>query len=179
METTKAQDVIALLKKDHADVKKLFKQFEKSESAKEKNVLATQICEMLTVHARCEEELVYPAARDVLDDEDEELVNEATVEHNTAKDLIGQIEAMNASDEMFDSTVKVLGEYINHHVEEEEGEMFPRLKISDLDLKELGMQVAERKVQLMRGSKSDEDASRGPVRVDNSGSRRAKAQVRH
>src|SRR4029434_7007351 len=123
-----SQDVIALLKKDHADVKRLFKQFEKSESAKEKNALATRICEMLTVHSTCEDEFLYPAARHVFDDVDQELVNEATVEHATARDLIGQIEAMTAGDEMFDATVKVLGEYINHHVEEEEGEIFPRLR---------------------------------------------------
>ena len=179
METKTVQDVITLLKKDHADVKKLFKRFEKSESTKEKNALATEICGMLRVHARVEEEIVYPAARDVFDDEDEELVNEAAVEHGTAKDLIGQIEAMNASDEMFDATVKVLGEYINHHVEEEETEMFPRLKISDLDLKELGMHVARRKEQLMRSEKSDEETSRSPVRIDKIPSQRAKVSAHH
>jgi hemerythrin superfamily protein len=169
-----APDVIALLKKDHADVKKLFKQFEKSESAKEKNALAIQICEMLTVHSICEEEFLYPAARNEFDDMDQDLVNEAAVEHRTAKDLIGQIEVMNADDEMFDATVKVLGEYINHHVEEEEGDIFPRLRSTDLDLKELGQQIAERKEQLIE---LRERMSRGPVHAGRSGTRRAKIQT--
>jgi len=168
------QDVIALLKKDHADVKRLFKQFEKSESAKEKNALAARICEMLTVHSSCEETFLYPAARHVFDDEDNELVNEATVEHATARDLIGQIEEMSAGDEMFDATVKVLGEYINHHVEEEEFEIFPRLRASNLDLIELGEQIAERKEHL---SAMRARMSRGQVRAGTLASGRVKRQI--
>jgi hemerythrin-like domain-containing protein len=171
-----AQDLIALLKKDHADVKKLFKQFEKSESAKEKDALAIRICEMLAVHSACEEEFLYPACRHAFDDADQEFVNEATVEHATAKDLIGQIEAMNAGDEMFAATVKVLGEYINHHVEEEEGEIFPRLRSTDLDLNELGQQIAERKEQLMD---LRERTSREPVRAVRSAARGARFQTGH
>jgi hemerythrin-like domain-containing protein len=157
-----AQDVIALLKKDHADVKRLFKQFERSESAKEKNALAARICEMLTVHSTCEDEFLYPAARHEFDDVDRELVNEASVGHATAKDLIGQLEMMSAGDERFAATMQVLGEYVNHHVEEEEGEIFPRLRTSDLDLKELGQQFTERKEQLTH---LYERQVRGPVRT--------------
>ena len=147
---SKSPDVIALLKKDHQDVKKLFKQFERSDNASEKNTLANEICNMLTVHATCEEELVYPAAREVFDEEDQKLVSEAAIEHATAKDLIAKIEAMTARNKDFEPTVKVLSEYINHHVEEEEGEMFPRLKKSDLDLDDLGQRVSERKNALMQ-----------------------------
>src|SRR5262247_34580 len=107
------QDVIALLKADHAEVKKLFKQFEKTDNAKEKDAIAQQICEALTMHSMCEEELVYPAAREVFDEEDQDIVAEATVEHATATDLISQIEAMDSGDDMFAPTVKVLSEYIN------------------------------------------------------------------
>ena len=81
-----------------------------------------QICEMLTVHATIEEELLYPAARDVLDEAD--LVDEAAVEHASAKDLIAQIQGMQPADELYDAKVTVLGEYIDHHVKEEEKEMF-------------------------------------------------------
>ena len=159
---TKSQDVITLLKKDHQEVKKLFKQFEQSEKSNEKNKLATEICHMLTVHATCEEELVYPAARDAFDEEDQKLVSEAAIEHATAKDLIAKIEAMTSSDDDFEPTVKVLSEYINHHVEEEEGEMFPRMKESDLDLGDLGRRVAERKDELMQSS-SAKDKRRRPA----------------
>ncbi len=166
MAPANTQDLIALLKKDHADVKKLFKQFEQSEDADEKDSIAEEICEMLTVHATCEEEIVYPAAHDAFEGDDVKLVNEATIEHATAKDLIGQIESMDSSDEMFDSTVKVLSEYINHHVEEEEGEMFPKLKKSGLDLDALGEQVARRKDELINQpakKRSTTKAARAPA----------------
>jgi hemerythrin superfamily protein len=144
----RAQDVIAVLMDDHAQVKKLFNEFEGSNSEAKKETLAQQICEMLTVHATCEEEIVYPAAHAAFQGDDVDLVNEAAVEHATAKDLIAQIQTMGASDEMFDPTVKVLSEYITHHVLEEEGEMFPKLRKTDLDLDDLGRQILRRKVEL-------------------------------
>lgn len=171
------QDVTALLKADHAEVKQLFKQFEKTDDARQKDRLAQQICDALTVHATCEEDLVYPAAREVFEDDDEDLVNEATIEHASAKDLIGQIEAMDADDPMFDATVKVLSEYINHHVEEEEGEMFPRLKKSDLDLDALGVQVAERKQELSK-SLGTAETKRKPPRANKQASSTRKAESR-
>ena len=151
--------MIALLKKDHADVKKLFKQFETTKASKDKNSLAHEICKMLTIHATCEEELVYPVAHEAFEGDDVELVNEALIEHATAKNLIAQIESMDTTDEMFESTVKVLSEYINHHVEEEEGEMFPKLKKCGVDLAELGKAVASRKEDLAKRSSGPKKSS--------------------
>ena len=109
--------------------------------------MVEQICKELTVHAQLEEEIFYPAAREAIDDDG--LMNEAMVEHASAKDLIGQIQSMKASDPMYEATVSVLREYVNHHVEEEENEMFPEAKKSKMDLEEIGSEIAERKEVLM------------------------------
>ena len=150
---TASTDAIKLLTEDHKEVKKLFKQYEKlvkdEANDEEKQQLAAEICLQLTVHATIEEELFYPAAREVLED-DADLVDEADVEHASAKELIAQIEgASPADDAHYDARVKVLGEYINHHVKEEEDEMFPKVKKGDLDLKALGEELAERKEALL------------------------------
>ena len=145
-------DAIKLLMTDHKQVKALFKQYDElvdSEAgADEKEALAAQICQMLTVHATVEEELFYPAAREVLG-EDECLVDEADIEHASAKELIAQIEDSTPDDDHYDAKVKVLGEYIDHHVKEEEGEMFPKVKKAKLDTEALGAHLAARKEQLM------------------------------
>ena len=150
---SRTPDAIKLLTQDHKEVKALFKEYEKLCKAEaddsQKQAVAEQICEMLTVHAQIEEELLYPAAHEVLDDAD--LVDEATVEHASAKDLIEQIQGMQPSDELYDAKVTVLGEYVDHHVKEEEKEMFPKLKKSELDLKELGASLMARKTELMGG----------------------------
>ena len=140
-------DAIKLLKDDHKEVKAWFKQYESLEDEAEKQALADRICLALTVHARIEEEIYYPAARGAIDDDD--LLDEAEVEHAGAKQLIAEIQSMKAGDRLFDAKVTVLGEYIAHHVEEEESEMFPESRDSDLDLKALGAQLAERKAALM------------------------------
>ncbi|PTR16213.1 hemerythrin HHE cation binding domain-containing protein [Nitrosospira sp. Nsp2] len=143
-------DAIKLLTADHAKVKKMFKEFEKLSKKNEeagKEELAAQICKELTIHAQLEEEIFYPAAREAIDDDD--LMNEAMVEHNSAKDLIAQIQSMGASDPMFDATVKVLGEYVNHHVEEEQNEIFPKVEKAKVDLEEIGAEMAQRKEELM------------------------------
>jgi len=144
-------DATALLTRDHADVKKLFKEYEKLADAEadgeERQALAEQICDMLTVHATIEEEIFYPAAREA--EVESDLLDEAEVEHASAKDLIAQIKAMGPDEELYDAKVKVLGEYINHHVQEEEGEMFPKCRKADMDLADLAMQLAERKAELM------------------------------
>jgi hemerythrin superfamily protein len=140
-------DAIKLLKDDHKEVKAYFKQYESLEDDAEKQALADKICLALTVHAQIEEEIYYPATREAIDDDD--LLDEAEVEHASAKQLIAEIQAMKAGDRLFDAKVTVLGEYIAHHVEEEEGEMFPESRDSDLDLKALGVQLADRKAELM------------------------------
>ena len=143
-------DAIALLKQDHRTVAALFDEFEKAED-EEQSAIAQRVCQLLTVHAQIEEELLYPAAKEAFEgeEEDEDLVNEAEVEHGSAKELIAKIEGMSSGDEHFKATVTVLGEYIKHHVKEEEGELFPQLKKTDLDLKEIGSRLADRKFALM------------------------------
>ena len=140
-------DAIKLLKDDHREVKAWFKQYESLEDDTEKQALADKICLALTVHTQIEEEIFYPATREAIDDDD--LLDEAEVEHASAKQLIAEIKGMKAGDRLFDAKVTVLGEYIDHHVEEEEKEMFPESRDSDLDLKALGVQMAERKAELM------------------------------
>jgi hemerythrin-like domain-containing protein len=141
------QDAIQLLRADHRKVQDLFDQFEKARGDDRKAELAHEICTELKVHAQIEEEIFYPAARAVLKDQD--LIDEAAVEHASAKDLIAQIEQSQTGDELFDAKVTVLGEYIKHHVKEEHNELFPKLKKTKLDLKSLGEQLAERKEALM------------------------------
>jgi hemerythrin superfamily protein len=144
-------EAIAQLTADHARVKKLFKQYDrlaKSEAdSSERQELAMTICAELTAHATAEEEIFYPAAREALDDAD--LIDEAEVEHASAKDLIAQIQSASPEDELFDAKVKVLGEYIDHHVQEEEGEIFPKVRKAKLDTVELGEEIAARKAQIM------------------------------
>lgn len=148
--TDAPRDAIALLKNDHRVVEQLFDQFEDAED-EQLDSIAQRVCQLLTVHAQIEEELLYPRAMDAFEGEEEEteLLHEAEVEHGSAKELIAKIEGMSSDDESFKATVKVLGEYIKHHVREEEGEIFPKLKKAELDLKELGVELAERKFQLM------------------------------
>jgi hypothetical protein len=139
-------DAIALLKADHQLVQGLFDQYEKARTEDRKATLAEQICRELTVHAQIEEEIFYPAARAAIREED--LIDEATVEHASAKDLIAQIESGEPGDELFDAKVKVLGEYIKHHVKEEHNELFPQVRKTKLDLKELGNRLQARKTEL-------------------------------
>lgn len=152
-------DAIALLKADHEAVKKLFKQFSKlcKEDGRsvEKSETVNQICQELTVHATIEEEIFYPALREALEEQD--LLDEAEVEHATAKDLIAQIQQAAPGDELFDARVIVLGEYIEHHVKEEEGEMFRQARKAGVDMKELGAQLQDRQTQLKGEMGLDEE----------------------
>lgn len=147
-ETAAAANAVELLKTEHQEVAELFDEFESADAAKRQG-LAEQICQKLTVHAQIEEEILYPAAKDVLDEDEVDLVNEAAVEHGTVKDLIVKIEAMDATDEPYKATVTVLSEYVKHHVKEEETELFPLLRDSDLDLDAMGAELARRKQELM------------------------------
>ena len=139
-------DALALLKADHDFVEDLFDKFGKARTDKQKDTLAEQICSELTIHAQIEEEIFYPAVREAIDEED--LLDEAEIEHASAKDLITQIKSSQAGDDKFDAKVAVLGEYIRHHVKEEQSEMFPKVRKTDLDLKELGSAMAARKAEL-------------------------------
>lgn len=145
--SAKPADAIKLLKDDHREVKTWFKEFENLDDDAEKEALAQKICLALTVHAQIEEELFYPALRKAIDDDD--LLDEAEVEHASAKQLIADIQSMTPDDRLFDAKIKVLGEYVMHHVGEEENEMFPEARESDVDLKALGAQLAKRKKELM------------------------------
>jgi hemerythrin superfamily protein len=142
-------DAIALLEADHREVEQLFAEFEDATGDAQKRDLAIAICVALKVHARLEEELFYPAAFKVLDDKS--LLEEAQVEHASAKDLIAQIESGAPGEAFFDARVTVLAEYIDHHVTEEEEEIFPQCRKSKLDLAALGAVMALRKQELMAG----------------------------
>ena len=144
-----SRDAVSFLTNQHREVEELFKQFEKlgeDGSPDEKEPIVRMACEKLTVHATIEEEIFYPAAREVEDAES--LLNEAEVEHGTAKDLIATLDSMDPSDDMFSATFTVLSEYIKHHVKEEEGELFPKVKKSELDLDALGQELASRAEEL-------------------------------
>ena len=143
------KDAIELLVNDHREVSAMFKQYEElGDRAKvSKKKLADQICNSLTLHATIEEEIFYPAVREAIKDA-EDMVDEAVVEHASAKDLIAQIQDMDPDDELYDAKVKVLGEQIEHHVEEEEKEMFPKVRKSGLDLAALGTEMMGRKEEL-------------------------------
>jgi hemerythrin superfamily protein len=141
------KDAIALLKADHEAVSQLFAEYEKTRSVSNKKALVAEICTSLTVHAQIEEEIFYPAVRAAL--KDRLLVPEATVEHAGIKDLIAQLQNVEPDGEMYDARVKVLSEYVKHHVKEEQTEMFTKAKASSLDLAELGARMAVRKDELM------------------------------
>ena len=154
MATRAEKDACDLLDADHRAVKKMFKEYEELTGSRGRTVgqkkmdLARQICNELTVHAQIEEEIFYPALRAVLKDTD--MLAEAEVEHQSAKDLIAQIEAMGEADEMFDAKVKVLGEYIDHHVKEERNEIFPKARAARrLDLMAMREELESRKEELM------------------------------
>ncbi len=145
------QDAVQLLTADHKEVKAFFAKYktlaEGDADGGDRQALAETICDALTVHAAIEEEIFYPAVRGATDDDD--LMNEALVEHASAKELVAQIKDMDPDDDLYDAKVTVLGEYIDHHVKEEEGEMFPEARKAKLDLKELGAELLARKNELM------------------------------
>ena len=141
------KEAIAMLRADHKKVSDLFADYEKARAPAKKMALVKAICTELAVHAQVEEEIFYPAVKAAL--KDQELVPEAIVEQATMKELIGQIEDKEPDGEMFDAKVKVLSEYVKHHVKEEHTEMFPKAKASGLDMLALGQQLAARKSELM------------------------------
>lgn len=157
-------DAITLRTQDHKAVQKIFKEFDKLKqnggSVEEKSELVIRACHELSIHAQIEEEIFYPAVRDGIEDDD--LMDEAEVEHGSAKDLISQLESMDVRDELYDARFTVLGEYINHHVKEEQDEMFPKAKKAKIDLVALGAELAQRKEELQAklgtGDEDDDDS---------------------
>ncbi|MES3021385.1 MAG: hemerythrin domain-containing protein [Pseudomonadota bacterium] len=141
-------DAIELLTQDHKNVKELFEQYEalSDRSLASKRKIALKICLELTKHATAEEEIFYSAVRAATDSDD--LIDEATVEHAAAKDLIAQIIGMAPGEDLYDAKVKVLSEQIEHHVKEEEDEMFPKARKAKLDLRALGAEIEARKAEI-------------------------------
>ena len=153
-QTYEEMDAIAMLKADHRKVEEIFEQFEKATSKAKKQQLAEQACLELKVHTVIEEEIFYPACRGKIEDD---LVNEAYVEHDSAKLLINEIEAGGPDEEFYDAKVKVLSEMIEHHVEEEEKRvegMFSQARKAGLDMDGLGERMAEEKERLMASYKA-------------------------
>ncbi|WP_309092609.1 hemerythrin domain-containing protein [Phenylobacterium sp.] len=146
--TPKSDPATRLLMQDHRAVEKLFKQYEKAkEDPAQKQAIFQQIYMELAVHTQIEEEIFYPASRPHV--KEEEMVNEAEVEHASAKDLMAQLQKMKPEDPYYDAKVTVLKEMIEHHVEEEEKEYFPEVRKTDMDLKAVGEQLKVRKEELM------------------------------
>jgi hypothetical protein len=149
------QDAIALLKADHRAVEALFEKFEGAKADGAKQKIALEICLELTVHAKIEEEIFYPACEGKID---EDLLKEAYVEHDGAKVLIAEIEAGTPSDEFYDAKVTVLSEQIEHHVGEEEQRMegmFAQARKAGLDMDELGDRLRARKAELLTEFKAN------------------------
>jgi len=162
-----------LLKADHEEVSKLFKQFEKFKKADDSDSMhqtVQAICKALSIHAQIEEEIFYPALRDATDSED--ALDEADVEHSHVKELVGQLEEADVGSDHFDARVKVLSEYVQHHVGEEESTIFSAARKADLDLVALGEELAARKKQLAGGEEELDAAAltarQSLTRTDNS-----------
>jgi hypothetical protein len=167
--TMREADAVDLLTDDHLEVGALFKQYEKlakkEAPADQRRTLAQTICDMLKAHTTIEEEIFYPAARRAGIDAD--MLDEADIEHASAKDLIAQIEGGNPDDDHYDAKVKVLGEYITHHVVEEHTEMFPKCRRSKMDLVGLRGEMEARKLSIV--SDGSDRASRSEADDDSKG----------
>lgn len=147
MKTIAAADAISMLKKDHVKVKGLFDDFEDAESTSEKKSIAEEACRELEIHAAIEEEMFYPALRQKMEDEDD-LLNEADEEHHEAKILVAELKMMSGDEENYCAKFTVLAENVRHHIKEEEGQLFPQAKKTDIDFDVLGERMAARKAEL-------------------------------
>jgi hemerythrin superfamily protein len=148
---TSGVNALEFLKHKHDEVDEMFSRFEEIKDNgddAQKEELVARICEALTIHAQIEETIFYPAARRAVQEQGQELLNEAAVEHQTLKDIVGRLEMAPTSDPLYDAGVKVLSEYTKHHVREEENELFPKVRQTDLDLQALGQQLAQRQQEL-------------------------------
>lgn len=173
---SETRSAIELLKRDHDDVDEMFASYEDIKDKPGhagKTALVARICEALTVHAQIEEEIFYPAARRALDQhEGKALLDEAAVEHQTLKDLIARLEAAPVQDPLYDAGVKVLSEYVKHHVKEEEGELFPKCKSSAMDGDAVGLALANRKDELLRRGSASRGRSTNGTRRSGAGASR-------
>lgn len=167
---TDQQNAIDMLLEDHKKVQKLFKDFEKldREDTEACQEVVSTACTELKVHSMIEKELFYPAVRDQVEkEEDEDLLNEAEVEHQTVDQLVETLEGMDPGDAMYAAHFTVLAEYVKHHVQEEEKEMFPRVKkMKSLDLDALGEEMKNRKQELMAEFGGEEDVELEELEVD-------------
>jgi hemerythrin superfamily protein len=143
-----SKDAVELLEEDHRKVEELFDEFDEAEEDDERRgELAKQICRELTVHAEIEEEIFYPRALEAT--KDNELIDEAIVEHASVKHLIGEIEEMEPGDNLFDARIRVLEEMVKRHIQEEEEELFPELTSAGMDTAAVGQELARRKQELL------------------------------
>jgi len=139
---------LELLKQDHREVEEWFDEYnELKEDDDRKRALVEKICLALKVHAQIEEEIFYPQAREATKDND--VIDEAAVEHATVKHLIGEIEGMEVDEELYDAKIRVPGEMVKHHIKEEEKELFPELVSAKMVLDAVGKELAKRKEELM------------------------------
>jgi hemerythrin superfamily protein len=168
---TSHEDAIQLLKKDHAKVETLFAQYGKARSARDKGRIAANICKELKIHTRIEEKVFYPAARDHL--RHELMIDEAVVEHAHIKELVADLEARTPDDDLYDADMKVLMDYVKHHVKEEERELFPKLRSTDMDMERVGARIAAMKTRIMRRANGG-----APARMNGASPRRKAAKPR-
>ena len=139
---------IDLLEQDHREVEEWFDEYDELKKDNDRKAeLAQKICLALKVHAQIEEEIFYPQAREATKDND--LIDEAVVEHATVKNLIAEIESMEVGEDLYDAKIRVLGEMVKQHIKEEEEELFPELEPAKMDLDAFGKELAERKEELM------------------------------
>jgi hypothetical protein len=172
-------DALGLLKADHRQIKKLFANFKshciRNASGKERRAVALQICDALNLHAQVEEELFYPQVRAAISEG--ALMDEALVEHTVADDLIVQISIMHPLEPLYDARVIVLGEIVNHHIEEEESDMFPAALSAGLDLEELATQMTRRRKEIVEALVRERSSGRFSRNVRGATLRRASDEV--
>jgi hemerythrin superfamily protein len=169
-------NAIQSIKRDHKKVEGLFAKFEQAKNASAKQRICQQVIQELEVHAKLEEEIFYPAVKKHIGEE--EMLQEAKQEHQEAKSIMAELRKMNAEDEQFEEKFSELVEGVKHHVEEEEGEMLPKVEQSDMDLAGIGEQLAERKQELVEQTQSQPQGSRkktGAGRKGKSTSRRGRS----
>ena len=144
--TPDAPDALTMLEQEHRQISKLFAEFETADVMR-KTRIVDRLCTTLRLHAQIEEEILYPAAHDALEHAGD-LIDDTGTEHASIKVLVGRLEQTGPADEHYDALVRVLGDYVKYHLEEEEQHLFPRLRVAELDLLQLGVQLSLRRNEL-------------------------------